>query len=53
MIQLFDVVMINCSEAQGESTDQKQKLNLTTGRVTRGNSNSSWFGARCSDFMIW
>lgn len=40
--QVLDVVMTDCSEAQGKSTDQKQKFDLLWEKVTKGKSNISW-----------
>lgn len=48
MRQLLDVVVIGCSEAQGKSTDEKQKFDLLWEKVTKGNSNISWCSGKSS-----
>lgn len=50
MKQLLDVVMTDCSEAQGKSTDQQQKCYLLREKVANRNSNISWCSGRVSVF---
>lgn len=44
----LNVVMTDCSEAQGKSTDQKQKFDLLQEKATEGNSNISWCSGKFS-----
>lgn len=44
----LNVVMTDCSEAQGKSTDRKEKFDLLQEKATEGNSNISWCSGKFS-----